>query len=176
MKLLIVKQILLVNNQGNVWRAVWRICILILGCLELTLNFQHLLLEQSFNSKKRINFCANEFHQVKQRSSQAAIQAIAEKKPAKKIRLKQDLNPYLPDNSWGPITYWATKLHIRSGVHLRWFFPSNGGIWSQSCPSLRHLFYNSLNCTWPTKAIAFLDFNQMVKCNNSFKVVSKFYI
>ena len=55
-KLLIVKQILLVNNQGNVWRAVWRICILTLGCKGLTFNFQHLLLEQSFNSKKRINF------------------------------------------------------------------------------------------------------------------------
>ena len=106
MKLLIVKQVLLVNNQGNVRRAVWRICILLLGCKELTLNFQHLLLEQSFNSKKRINFfCANEFHQVKQRSSQAAIQAIAEKKPAKKSGLNRILNPYLRDNSWSAITY-----------------------------------------------------------------------
>ena len=100
----------------------------------------------------------------------------SKKEACKKMGLKQDLNPYLPDNSWGPITYWATKLHIRSGVHLRGFFLSNGGIWSQSCPSLRHLFNNSLNCTWPMKAIAFLDFNQKVKCNNSFRVVSKFYI
>ena len=31
-KLLIVKQILLISNLRNVWRTVWRICILMLGC------------------------------------------------------------------------------------------------------------------------------------------------
>ena len=31
-KLLIVKQILLINNLKNVWRTVWRICILMSGC------------------------------------------------------------------------------------------------------------------------------------------------
>ena len=31
-KLVIVKQILLVSTLGNVWRTVWRICILMLGC------------------------------------------------------------------------------------------------------------------------------------------------
>ena len=31
-RLLIVKQILLVNTLGNVWRTVWRIYILMLGC------------------------------------------------------------------------------------------------------------------------------------------------
>ena len=30
--LLIMKQILLISALGNVWRAVWRICLLMLGC------------------------------------------------------------------------------------------------------------------------------------------------
>ena len=34
-KLLIVKQILFVTTLGNVWRAVWRICMLISGCIGL---------------------------------------------------------------------------------------------------------------------------------------------
>ena len=34
-KLLIVKQILLVTTLGNVWRTVWRICMLISGCIGL---------------------------------------------------------------------------------------------------------------------------------------------
>ena len=37
-KLMIVKQILLVSTLGNVWRTVWRICILMLGCKGLKLN------------------------------------------------------------------------------------------------------------------------------------------
>ena len=32
MELLIVKQILLVSTLGNVWRTVWRICRMMLGC------------------------------------------------------------------------------------------------------------------------------------------------
>ena len=31
-KLLIVNQILPVSILGNVWRTVWRICILMIGC------------------------------------------------------------------------------------------------------------------------------------------------
>ena len=31
-KLLVLKQILLVCTLGNVWRTVWGICILMLGC------------------------------------------------------------------------------------------------------------------------------------------------
>ena len=158
------------------WRKVWRRCILMLGCKELTLNFQHLLLEQSFNSKKGLIFLC-QWNSPSQAMIFTSCNSSNSRKEAwKKIRLIQDLNPYLPDNSWGAITYWATRPHIRSEVHLRGFFPSNGGIWSQSYPSLRHLFYNSLNCTWPTRATAFLEFNQMVKCNNSFRVVSKFFI
>ena len=38
-KLLIVVQILLVSTIGNVWRTVWRICIMMLGCKRLTVNF-----------------------------------------------------------------------------------------------------------------------------------------
>ena len=37
LRLLIVKQILLVSTMGNVKRIVWRICILILGCKGLIL-------------------------------------------------------------------------------------------------------------------------------------------
>ena len=32
-KLLIVKQILLVNTLGNIWKTVWRIYKLMLGCI-----------------------------------------------------------------------------------------------------------------------------------------------
>ena len=35
-KLLIATQILLVDTLGNLQRTIWRICILILGCTELT--------------------------------------------------------------------------------------------------------------------------------------------
>ena len=35
-QLLIVKQILLVSLFANVWRTVWRICILMLGCKGLS--------------------------------------------------------------------------------------------------------------------------------------------
>ena len=38
-KLLTVKQILLVSTMGDVWRTVWRICIMMLGCKRLTVNF-----------------------------------------------------------------------------------------------------------------------------------------
>ena len=38
-QLFIVKQILLVSLFENVWRTVWRICILILGCKGLTNRF-----------------------------------------------------------------------------------------------------------------------------------------
>ena len=38
-KLLTVKQILLVSTMGDVWRTVWRICIMMLGCKGLTVNF-----------------------------------------------------------------------------------------------------------------------------------------
>ena len=37
-KLMIVKQILLVSTLGNVWRTVWRICILMSGHKGLKLN------------------------------------------------------------------------------------------------------------------------------------------
>ena len=35
-KLLIVKQILLISTTGNIWRTVWRICILIVACKGLS--------------------------------------------------------------------------------------------------------------------------------------------
>ena len=38
-KLLTAKQILLVSIIGNVWRKVWRICIMMLGCKGLNVNF-----------------------------------------------------------------------------------------------------------------------------------------
>ena len=37
-KLLIVKQILLVSTLGNFYKTVWRICILMLGCIGLVIN------------------------------------------------------------------------------------------------------------------------------------------
>ena len=38
-KLSIVKQILLDSTLGNVWRTVWRICIMMLGCKGLSMIF-----------------------------------------------------------------------------------------------------------------------------------------
>ena len=39
-KRLIVKQILLFSTLENVWKRVWRICILMLGCEELKKMFR----------------------------------------------------------------------------------------------------------------------------------------
>ena len=46
-KLLIIKQILLDSTTGCLWRTVWRLCILMLGCKGLLLNE---LAPNNFNS------------------------------------------------------------------------------------------------------------------------------
>ena len=55
-QLLTVKQILLVSLFENVWRTVWRICILILGCKGLTNRF-HVAMHLFSNRSQMISKC-----------------------------------------------------------------------------------------------------------------------
>ena len=58
-QLLIVKQILLVSLFGSVWRTVWRISILMLGCKGLTNRF-HVAMHLFSNRSQMISKCSKD--------------------------------------------------------------------------------------------------------------------